>query len=55
MKQEQNKKLTQSNDSLDSYDSYYECIIACYGIKGEDLNCVATCIEILSEDKENVY
>ena len=25
---------------LDSFDSYYECIVSCYGLAGEDIECV---------------
>ena len=33
-------------DSIDSFDSYYECITSCYGLAGEDFECVTQCVEV---------
>ena len=33
-------------DILDSFDSYYACITACYGLEGEDLECITECVAI---------
>ncbi len=34
------------NDERDVFDSYFECITSCYGVEGEDLECVTDCVEI---------
>ena len=38
------KKEWEELDSLDSFDSYYECITACYSLAGEDIECITKCV-----------
>ena len=40
------KKEWEELDSLDSFDSYYECITACYGLDGEDVECITECVAV---------
>ena len=36
-----------------AFDSYFECITSCYGISGEDTECVTECVAIhLDEEHE---
>ena len=38
-------------ENRDDFDSYFQCITACYGLAGEDMECVTQCIELhLEED-----
>ena len=37
--------------SLDDFDSYFDCITACYGLEGEDFECVTECIAVHFEDE----
>ena len=43
-----------SLENVDSFDSYYECITACYGLEGEDIECMTECVAVhLGEEAEN--
>ncbi len=33
-------------EEKDVFDSYYECITACFGVAGEDVECVTECVEL---------
>lgn len=43
---------SQKQLDMDSFDSYFECITACYGLKGEDIECVTQCVEVHLEEGE---
>ncbi len=30
----------------DAFDSYYQCITSCYGLEGEDIECITECVEV---------
>ena len=44
----------EKSDPPDRLDLYFECITACYGINGEDVACITTCIAShLDEDDDS--
>ena len=46
----------QKQESQDVYDSYYECITACYGLEGEDVECVTECVAVhLEKEPQNQF
>ena len=46
-KEDQLKRL----GNIDSLDTYYECITECFGLAGEDIECVTQCVEVHLEGK----
>ncbi len=40
---ESKRSLEERGDELDSY---FQCITSCYGIAGEDTECITNCIEV---------
>ncbi len=45
------KNYLQELDEIDPFDSYFECITACYGLTGEDVECVTHCVAVHLEEK----
>ncbi len=37
-------------DDQDAFDSYFECITTCYGLSGEDIECVTKCAAVHLDD-----
>jgi len=54
------KIMLETNDSLqdkenrDVFDSFYQCVTTCYGIEGEDIECVTKCITVHFEDDSKI-
>ena len=44
----------QKKDNQDAFDSYYECITACYGLSGEDVECVTQCVQVHLEGEPDI-
>ena len=46
--QDRSEKL----DCIDSFDSYFECITACYCLEGEDIECITRCVAVHFGEEE---
>ena len=44
----------QINENLDEFDSFYECITACYGLAGEDIECVTECVSVHLKNESDI-
>ena len=44
------EKQLKNQVNLDEFDSFFECITACYGLEGEDVECVTQCVAIHFQD-----
>ncbi len=40
---ESTKEALGQIENPDHFDSYYECITSCYGLEGENVECVTRC------------
>ncbi len=44
----------QKKENLDQFDSFFECITACYGLAGEDIECVTECASVHLQEEPSV-
>ena len=42
------------NENLDEFDAFYECITACYGLAGEDIECVTECVSVHLKNESDI-
>lgn len=38
------REQSQDDKKGDCFDSYYACVTSCYGLSGEDVECVTKCV-----------